>query len=171
MVKSINLKIKMHKLHLIRHADAPMSFGIDDKDRPLSDYGITQAKSITTHLECIDHVLCSSAVRTKMTAQALMKAGVEFGKIDYLDEIYNAPMGALLKALQTTEAANILIIAHNPGIHALANFLAHDDGSSKIEKLKIFYSPATLSILECDIANWEDIQPNQNTLTHLITPK
>ena len=160
----------MRTLYVMRHADSPMSFDMNDKERPLSAHGMEQAKSVAPHLNDIQHVLCSSAMRTKMTCEVLIEAGTQVGKVDYLDELYNAPMGVLLDVIQRAEAENILLIAHNPGIHALANFLAIDDGSSEVEKLKLFYNPATVSVFDCDIENWANIQPNANKLTDLIIP-
>jgi phosphohistidine phosphatase len=158
-------------LYLLRHAEAPMAYGMTDKDRPLSPHGMNQAKLIAKNLVQIDHVLCSNAVRTKMTSEALVEAGAQFGKIDYLDHLYNATAGTLLENIQSTKADNILIIAHNPGIHMLANMLAdEDDANPKREKLHLFYNPATLSILECDIKKWSDIQPRENKLADLIIP-
>lgn len=162
--------MNMRKLYLMRHAESPMSFDLNDKERPLSTHGIEQAKSIAPHLKDIHHVLCSSAVRTKMTCEFLSEAGAQFGKIEYSDLLYNAPMGVLLTQIQKAEADHLLLIAHNPGVHTLANFLACDDESVNNEKLKLFYNPATLNVFECDIDQWQDIQPSANTLTQLIIP-
>jgi phosphohistidine phosphatase len=161
----------MLKLYLLRHAEAPMSFDMNDKDRPLRSHGVDQAKKAAESLKNIDHVLCSDALRTKMTFEALIEAGAKFDKVDYLNELYNAPAGDLLNALQRCEAQNILIIAHNPGIHVLANMLVGDGEKSQIEKLNIFYNPATLSVFDCDIKNWSDIHPAQNTLVDLVIPE
>lgn len=157
-------------LHLLRHADAPMAYGMDDKDRPLSKLGITQAKSVAADLDQVDHVLCSGATRTKMTCNALIEAGAKFGKIDYLDDLYNAPESALLNAIHTSTSQNVLVIAHNPGIHALANTLVKEDNNADIEKLRLFYNPATLCVLECDVKNWNDLQLRENKLKKLIIP-
>lgn len=161
----------MRKIYLMRHADAPMAYDMDDKNRSLSPYGIEQAQSVAPHLGVIDHVLCSAAIRTKMTCEALIKAGAQFGKVDYLDSIYNSPAGIILNAIQTATAQNIMIIAHNPGIHALANMLAKDDRDNPhLEKLRLFYNPATLSIFSCDIDEWQNIETGNNQLTNLIEP-
>lgn len=160
----------MPKLYLLRHAEAPSCFELSDKDRPLSTHGISQAKNVAAHLKDIDLVLCSSATRTKMTCAALIEGGANFKNIEYLDALYNAPAGDLLSSIQTVNAQNIMVIAHNPGIHVLANRLVGGGDKGQIEKLNLFYNPATLSIFECDIERWADIQPHQNTLIDLIIP-
>ncbi len=161
----------MRKLYLMRHADAPMAYDMLDKDRPLSPHGIDQTKSIAPHLEPIDHVLCSSATRTKMTCEALIESGAKIGKIDYLDDLYNAPAGVLLENLQSALSQNIMIIAHNPGIHALANMLVKDEANNtQIEQLRLFYNPATLSIFKCITDDWKNIEVGENQLSNLIIP-
>lgn len=154
----------------MRHADAPMAYDVIDKDRPISNIGINQAKYIGSKIQTIDTVLCSDAVRTKMTCEAVIEAGAQIGKIKYLEELYNAPAGVLLNALQNAQSETILIIAHNPGIHALANMLCEESDNPSREKLRLFYNPATLIILDCPINDWKDIQPNQNKLVDLIIP-
>lgn len=160
----------MRRLYLLRHADAPMAYDMSDKDRPLSDIGINQSKNVGGHLNNIDTVLCSNSKRTKMTCDAVIETGSKIGKIEYLEELYNAPAGVLLNALQNAQSETVLIIAHNPGIHALANMLCEESDDPSREKLRLFYNPATLTILECPIEDWKDIQPNQNKLVNLIIP-
>lgn len=160
----------MKRLFLLRHAEAGMSLDLSDKDRPLSTHGIDQSKKVSESIENIDHVLCSSALRTKMTCEALIEAGTKFGKVDYLDELYNAPASDLLNALQSCAANNIMIIAHNPGIHMLAATLTGSGKAPQTEAINLFYNPATLSIFDCDIENWSDIQASENTLVDLVIP-
>ncbi|HPD83701.1 MAG: histidine phosphatase family protein [Alphaproteobacteria bacterium] len=160
----------MLKLHLLRHAEAPSAFNVSDKDRPLSPHGIQQAKSIADHLKHVDLVLCSSALRTQMTCKALTEAGANFETVKYLDELYNASAETLLNTVRSSISQNILVIAHNPGIHAFSTMMMGDGKSTDIEKVNLFYHPATLSVFECPIENWSDIQPFKNTLIDLVIP-
>lgn len=160
-------------LYLLRHAQAESALNCDDKDRPLSAQGIQQAEKVGLYLKekAIDSVICSSAKRTRMTLKAVQENGEEFENIEYSDAAYNAPVGELLNIIQASSADNILLIAHNPGIHMLANIFINDDENANTEKLKIFYRPATLSIIECDIDHWKDIQPHENKLIDLVIPE
>lgn len=161
----------MKTLYLMRHADAPGAFELQDKERPLSPHGIKQAKSIAPHLSNIEYVLCSGAVRTKMTCAALIEGGAEFDKIDYEDRLYNAPEEILLREIQNTEeTGSILLIAHNPGIYALVNQLI-GAATEKFETVRFSYSPATLSIIHCPIDQWADLRPHKNELADLIIPE
>jgi len=158
----------MRKLYLLRHAQASSDFAKEDKVRTLSKHGISQAMALAPLIEGIDKTLCSSAKRTQMTAQSLQKAGADLGVIEYQDSLYNASAGDLLSAIQTQSAQNLLIIAHNPGIHLLARSMANKGDEQKRNKLDITYRPASLSIFECDIDNWQNLNPQSNTLLDFI---
>lgn len=160
----------MPKLFLLRHAQAGSSLSKNDKDRPLSPHGIQQAKLVAPYLQDIDLALCSNAKRTKMTLETTIDAGASIKKIEYLETLYNAPLGDILSALQSCEGQNIIIVAHNPGIHQLAGTLAGNGEKSQLEQIRLFYQPATLAIFDCDIENWAEIQPQANTLIDLIIP-
>lgn len=161
----------MFKLHLLRHAQAAGSYDVDDYQRPLTLHGIEQATLIASSLPAINLAICSSALRTKMTLENIEQAGADINKTIFSDEIYNGSSGDLLNAIQNCDTQeNLLIVAHNPGIHQLANLLCHDDKTSAREQLKYNYAPATLSILECPITNWTDIQPAQNKLIDFMSP-
>lgn len=160
----------MPKLYLLRHAQAEGGFDKSDKDRALTAHGINQSKEVSAHLTNIPLCLCSGATRTKMTLESAIEGNTQINKTNFIDELYNAPAGVLLNAIQQADTANdLLLIAHNPGIHQLANILAHEDESAIREKLRFQYAPATLSILDCQIEKWADIKPAQNTLLDFIT--
>jgi len=159
----------MLKLYLLRHAQAAGSFDVDDYQRPLTLHGIEQAQSLSPSLPDIHLCLCSSALRTKMTLEGLQKKEANIDKTTFSDELYNAPTGALINAIQQSGTAqNLLLIAHNPGIHQLANILARENNNEQRERLRFDYAPATLSVFDCDIKDWKDIQPAQNKLIDLV---
>lgn len=160
----------MPKLYLLRHAHAESDFSLDDKNRSLSARGIKQAQSLVPYINDIQKTLCSSAIRTQITAQTIKGNSNNLGTIEYQDYLYNASAGDILNAIQSCQSENLLVIAHNPGIHLLARSLANKGDKTKMEKLDIFYNPATLSIFNCDIESWSDIKPQSNELIDLIIP-
>lgn len=147
----------MRKIYLLRHAQADANFSIGDKDRPLTPYGKEQALEAGIFLKNheIDHILCSSAKRTQETMVGLQEAGVQFGKVRILDQLYNAPADILHEEIETVNGT-ILMIAHNPGIHQLAFQMASQSSgggedqliNQLINQLAMGYPPATLSIFE-----------------------
>lgn len=158
----------MRKLYLLRHAQAQSALEDDDKDRPLSAHGLAQARTVAVHLKDIDTALCSSARRTQMTLDAAQESGAEIKKIEISDNLYNAPAGDILNVLQQYGDGNVLIVAHNPGIHHFANIILSEGEKMEVEKLRLSYRPATLSVFECDVENWKDLQPQSSKLIHLI---
>ena len=161
----------MPKLYLLRHAQAASDFDTDDKERPLTPHGVGQAQSLISHIPDIQKTLCSSAKRTQMTAQSIKDINGNLGFIEYRDDLYNAPAGNILHAIQECNTENLLVIAHNPGIHLLARSLVNSGDKGKLEQLNIFYNPSTLSVFDCDIDNWKNIQPQSNKLLDLIIPE
>lgn len=160
----------MPKLYLLRHAEAGSALSGDDKDRPLTPRGQKQAAEVAQYMKDIDVCLCSTAKRTQMTLDIATDNGAEIKKTEYFDELYNAPAGSILATLQNRREENILIVAHNPGIHQLAGTLVSDGEKDQVEKLRLFYNPATLSIFDCALEQWQEIQPQENKLLNLIIP-
>ncbi len=161
----------MLKLFILRHAQAAGSYDVNDKERPLTPHGIEQAQSLAPSLPPMTLAICSSANRTRMTLDTIQSANAVVQKIIHSDDIYNGSTDDLLTAIHGCDKEEtLLIIAHNPGIHQLANILANEDGGKDRELLCCNYSPATLSVLECPIENWNELKPAKNKLVNLIIP-
>lgn len=139
----------MRKIYLLRHAQAQSGFSAPDKDRELTDLGKEQAFHVGLFLKTQDihTVLCSAATRTQQTLEQVKKAGAVFGKTEILEQFYNAPAEILNRDIELVEN-NVLVVAHNPGIHQLAFQLAQSGNSSLIDQLTMGYPPASLSIFE-----------------------
>jgi phosphohistidine phosphatase len=123
----------MHRLHLLRHAKSSRDDGGDDKERPLSRRGRDTSRRIGAALPAgvgaVDLVLCSSALRTRETAElALVKFNPQ-PDIMYEDGLYLAAVKALLRRLAKLDeaAGSVLVVGHNPGLHELALALADPD--------------------------------------------
>lgn len=164
------------KLYLLRHAEAPNDFTVDDKNRALSAHGQAQAQHVGEYLKAenitIDLALCSTATRTKMTLESIVEASATIKKTEFQDSLYNAPTSAILESIQNCPADinNILVVAHNPGIHQLAYRLAENGNNQEIQKLSFSYAPATLSIYTIEHDNWAEITKTLITLDKVITP-
>jgi phosphohistidine phosphatase len=120
----------MHKLHLLRHAKSSWDDDGDDHERPLNRRGRDAARLIGEGLPKaiggLDLVLCSSALRTRETAE-LALAGFGNGlEILYEDALYLASQIQLMQRLRHIDegAGAVLVIGHNPGLHELAIALA-----------------------------------------------
>ena len=91
----------------------------------------------------------------------IFSAGAIFSSTN---DLYNSDFDLLLNAVHEVDNAvnTLLLVAHNPGIHTLAARLAADDGSPLSERLLMGYAPATLTVLECEIESWENLQIYSN---------
>lgn len=117
----------MRELILLRHAHAdPANAGQDDLQRPLSGIGRSEALAAGEWLRAQglkpDRVLCSPAVRTRQTLEALG----ELGDAQVLEgaAIYEASPGTLAALVDANQdAACLLLVGHNPGLEQLASLL------------------------------------------------
>ncbi len=123
----------LRTLHLIRHAYTPIHLISNDFDRPI-DFGCqthTQKFPVTTKnsLSRIDHVYCSSAVRTRQTYVLLQPYFSKDPTIVYTDLLYDKKdeytqvVWDLLREVPN-EKNNVLIIGHNPGLTDFYNSLS-----------------------------------------------
>lgn len=164
----------MKTLLLLRHAQAlGTAIGGTDKTRKLSPNGLADAKALGALMArdglTPDAVLCSAATRTRETLDSViegMDSSSDQWSLDYLDALYNADYHVLYDAIKNAdaEAETLLLVAHNPGIHALAARLAAEDGSAAVDRLSMSYAPATLTVLSCDIGDWADLAAYANAV-------
>ena len=119
----------MIRLVLVRHAKSDWGDpGLDDHDRPLNDRGVRDAPRMAARLAASgfrpDIILSSTALRARTTAEAF---AAELGTAVSLDpELYGAPASSILAAAAATHAPAVMVVAHDPGMSALAARLSGD---------------------------------------------
>lgn len=162
------------QLILMRHAksgwDDPLA---DDQDRTLNDRGRGAApllgQWLTTQGYEPDHVLCSSAIRTKETwslvdAELGKRADVEFDTALYL-----ASSDQILSKIQNvTAASRLLVMGHNPGIGYLAAELMNAPAPHPQFSR---YPTAATTVLEFDAESWNDIGFRAGTVIDFAVPR
>lgn len=158
----------MKHLILLRHAKSSWANPeIDDFDRPLNKRGKRASADIGKWLRTSgwapDEIICSSARRTRETVERLKLPGEPVLR----DDIYEAPTGALLAAVQEATGATVLLVGHNPGIGALAAYLAAErPDHARFDD----YPTGAMTILRFDLKDWRDIQPASGDLVLFLTP-
>lgn len=173
----------MKTLYLLRHAKS--SWGrpeTPDHERPLNDRGRKAGKAMGRHLRHLpappELVLASTARRVSETLAALKLE--KLPKIAVIREakLYLSPPERLLSILRETSdnIDNILIIAHNPGIHQfalqLAGEVADEAGYDARNRLKAKYPTAALAMIQFPaIQFWRDIKPGAGRLVSFTTPR
>lgn len=123
----------MKKIILIRHAksawDNPW---LNDHDRPLADRGQRAAPIMGQKLVkkniYPDQFLSSTALRAKETAILIAKEiGYPINKIALIDQLYHSSPSLMMKYLHMQKDHDniIFLVAHNPGMTDLVNYLGY----------------------------------------------
>ncbi len=119
---------------LLRHAHAePPAAGQKDFDRTLSALGQRQANSaakwIASHLLDVPRILSSPSVRTRLTSAAL--SGVfAHANSHFLESIYEASAGTLIRVLDEDQHSPLILVGHNPGLESLMALLTTGQSSA-----------------------------------------
>jgi phosphohistidine phosphatase len=155
----------MKQLILLRHGEAGFSDG-SDFQRQLTVRGKAQLNNVGQHLILkeleIDRMYCSSATRTRETAE-IIKSHIPVKEEIYEKEIYSANLEILLKILEETpkEVETCLLIGHNPTISLLLSFLTSGD--------YVGLQPGMLAILDLEVADWYMIGMHTASLREVIS--
>lgn len=152
----------MQRLILMRHGRAsPAPKGGGDQERPLTPEGRADSVLIGQALARADlaphKAFVSTATRTRQTWAAASEA-FPTAEAHYRADLYHADPGHLL-ALVEIEAANeaaetVMIVGHNPGLHALAIHLLQDSSASAsiISRMERGFPTATAAVFLADAA-------------------
>lgn len=158
----------MRQLILLRHAKAtPGSETGEDFDRPLAQRGRDDAPVVGRALAeagaAPQIVLVSSARRTRETWE-LVAPWLQAATVRVVDALYNAPADLILREAEAAGVANVMVIAHNPGLHELASRLAHRMNTMESRvRTKFPTAAAAFFMRQDDDASWK--------LRDYITPK
>jgi len=163
----------MKKLYLLRHAHAEEAAQgpMGDNERFLSARGLAEAETVGDFMRgngiFPDFVLSSTSIRTVQTARTVFgrifreegqKVRSSFDRVLYL-----APANIILQQIETVpdDVTALLVVAHNPGIAELAEFLGCPSGQ---------FVPATLAMFSVPDAGWNDIGPDTVRMEKLFAP-
>jgi len=141
------------KLFLLRHGEAGFA-KTTDFNRELTPKGIHQLIKLTIEVAKevprMDYMLCSTAQRTRQTAQVI-EEGIYITEKEYRQEIYSGKMKDLLLMIEELpERVNsCLLVGHNPIISLLLAQLTGSDYRNM--------SPGTLANLDLEVADWQMI--------------
>lgn len=167
----------MKHLFLLRHAKS--SWGIpsgSDRDRPLNRRGEAAAERMAEYLGrtgiAPDAVLCSPALRTRQTLEAVLRH-IPVSSPAIEDGLYLAgwqDLSARL-ALLPDGIGTVLLIGHNPGLEELALRLSDKGGDAAITaRLREKYPTGALAGLNLAIDSWSDLAPGCGRLVSFVRP-
>ena len=168
----------MLTLSLLRHAKSSWNNpAVPDHDRPLATRGVVDAplmgRAMTERGIDPDLVLCSSARRTRDTlALVLPELKVE-PKVVYEDVLYHASAAEMLEMMRAVPpgASRLMLVGHNPEIHALALDLVGSGPKHYRDKLQDKYPTAGLVVVNFTSGAWQSVTVNSGELKLFLTPK
>jgi phosphohistidine phosphatase len=94
-------------------------------------------------------------------------------KVKYERELYLASLGALRRCLQrgAKGVSQLMLIGHNPGLHALALDLAGTGDRADLTRLAAKLPTAGLVVLELVADDWGDVRSRKGRLALFAAPK
>ena len=158
----------MRTLYLLRHAKSSWKdASLSDFERPLKRRGREAAQRIGERLaqEKLKNpmLICSPAMRTRETAELVLKSLKLRVEERWDERIYEASLRDLLQVVAEIpdDKTVVILIGHNPGFEELLAFLT---GESRR------MPTAALAKIKFD-ASWKDVKEHAGTLEWFVTPK
>ncbi len=166
-------------LYLLRHAKADNKVDYhDDHEKPLAKRGVKDCVGIAQHLEqsacgLPQLMLVSDALRTMQTAQHVLEVLPKEQNIqlEQRPDLYLSTPGEMLKALATVPADvdSVMLVAHNPGTHQLAVFLAGQP-TPVSQELFMRFPTGSLITFTVDADNWKTLDSSVCTCKAVYFP-
>src|SRR5262249_29231195 len=145
----------MLTLSLLRHAKSSWADArLKDIDRPLNARGEDAAPLMGAFMAreklSPDLILCSPAERTRQTLELVLAYLEPAPEVVSEAGLYLASPGGMLKRLRklARKIRHVMIVGHNPGLHALAQQLVGDEGEAEsLEALAAKFPTAGLAVI------------------------
>jgi len=167
----------MVTLSLLRHAKSSWAeSGLRDFERPLAPRGQQAAPRMGAFMQAQslvpDLVLCSPAARAVETLDSALP---ELGKtpdIRYEEGLYHAGPRQMLQLLNDVSAGtgHVMLIGHNPGMHALALGLAGEGDADDLQTLRQKFPTAGLAVIDFE-EDWPHLGPGLGSLRLFMVPR
>ncbi|GHG70780.1 SixA phosphatase family protein [Streptomyces griseocarneus] len=163
------------RIVILRHAKAEWS-DVDDHERPLAERGRKDAPVAGRWLAgsgiSPDLALCSTSARTRETWKLAVHELPQRPRTVYEDRMYEASLGELIALLNevSDEVRDLVLIGHNPGMHALADALAGEaDGDLLARMNRSGFPTAAIAVLAFG-GSWKSVEHGVGRLIAFWTP-
>ncbi|MFE0644223.1 SixA phosphatase family protein [Streptomyces sp. NPDC058877] len=160
---------------LLRHAKADWN-DESDHERPLAERGRKDApvagRRLTETGIGFDLALCSTALRTRETWKLAVQELPVRPKTVYEERIYEASLGELIAVVNETPDAvdNLLLIGHNPGMHALADALAGAAEGDALARMNRGGFPTSAFAVLTFSGSWKSVEHGVGRLVDFWSP-
>jgi phosphohistidine phosphatase len=158
----------MKKLIFIRHAKSSWEYDVDDRKRPLSNRGITDAALVSKEFNIkefnIDAVFSSPAKRALLTCEIFFKnLNIDINLLTISEDLYDFGGQSVMSFIKKIDDSNenVMIFGHNHAFTYLVNLF----GSVNIDNLPT----SGLVSIDFNISTWSDIQ--KGITNTIIVPK
>jgi phosphohistidine phosphatase len=166
----------MRQLLVLRHAksswDDPK---LADFDRPLGPRGLKTATLMGRELArrgwLPDMALVSPALRTRDTWRLVAADLPKHVPAEFAETLYEAPAAAILALVRQANAANLIVVGHNPGLQHFALRLAGAGSDAHMfKKIEAKFPTAGLARFTVE-EDWAVLDFGGARLTHCLWPK
>ena len=159
----------MKKIYVLRHAKSSWKdLTLGDFHRPLNSRGQTDGPMmsvyLSTRIDMIDFLHCSSSVRTYETSKYFIER-IKFIDIQYDESLYHSSSSEIISNIKCYDEQyhSAMIIAHNPGLTNLIN---------EISDISLDNLPTTGFVeINFDCTKWSDISIDNSTVVDIKFPK
>jgi phosphohistidine phosphatase len=166
------------RLLILRHAKSEKAApGEADRDRGLNSRGRKDSPRIGAYLAhhglVPDRAIVSSACRTRETFEELATALPHVPAVSFEDRLYNAGRDAILRVIKEVgrPTPTLLVIGHNPGLHACALALIAAGDVEARERLNEGLPTSGLVVIDFAGADWRNLHPHGGRLDRFVTPR
>lgn len=165
-----------HILIIMRHAKAEPFGEHGDRDRPLADKGLKQAKAVgkgLLELKLVpNRIACSGALRTQQTCERMLKIFGDVPKVDYRQSLYDGGLQAVLDELAHTKDKHrvLMVLGHEPTMSIVSQWLASPESDpATLDRLNLGLSTASVAIFGSNkpFSQW---QLHDADLIAVVTP-
>lgn len=158
----------MKTLLLMRHAKSDWEAPHEgDHERPLNERGVRSARVVGRLLasrgETPDHVISSTAIRARTTAELAAATGGWAAAIALDRALYNSgPDGVIEVAAGAPDVSRLMLVGHQPTCSLVVGEMTGE---------RVDMTTAAVAVIEFDIVAWSEVPGTRGLLVEVIYPR
>lgn len=167
----------MLRLYVLRHAKSSWTEpGKRDFDRGLNDRGLSDLPKIAEVMRekgyLPDRILCSPALRTRLTLHGIMAAFSTPPVVDYVDELYSGGVDAYFDAVRGgANARSQMVIGHNPMCETFSMALASGGDAEPMAAMAAKFPTGAMVVFDINLPAWSQVAQGAGYIADFIVPK
>lgn len=116
--------------------------------------------------------LCSTAVRARQTWKSAAAELPQRPRTVYEERLYEASLGELVALVNETsdEVADLMLVGHNPGLHALADALTGEAEGDLVARMNRGGFPTSALAVLTFTGSWQAVEHGVGRLVAYWTP-